>query len=87
MLRVKPSPNEELPEKFQDNPSYEELSARNFFIDRCIDRAQMIDELSHELVVLRNNYEEVLRRLNKYEPTEELPEKEYDPNEYAFGGS
>lgn len=83
---VKPSPNEELPEELQDNPSDAESFARNFLIDRCLGREQIIKELSQELIAVRNNYEEVLRRLNKYEPTEELPEAEYDPYKYDFMG-
>lgn len=52
---------------------------------RLEERGEIINEISCELAEVRLNYEEVLRRLNKYEPTEELPERQYKHDGVSIG--
>lgn len=43
-------------------------SVEVFLSKRCLDRAELLYEISHELAQVRHNYEEVCKRLKAYEP-------------------
>ena len=78
MIRVE-SPADEYKKHLEETP--EPYSLDRFLMGRCLARQEVIEEISHELAELRLNYNEVLKRLRKYEPTEELPETQYIPFE------
>lgn len=78
-IRVK-SPPEELAEQYALDEAKAKpfRSVEQYLSDMCLDRSELIHELSHELAELRWNYEQVCARLRKYEPDfKELPETEY----------
>jgi hypothetical protein len=85
-LKVKPSATDEHADVYNEHRQDIEESVHRFLCERLEDRMRIINEISFELAQVRCNYEEVLRRLNKYEPTEELPEREYDPNVDEYNG-
>jgi hypothetical protein len=78
MIRVK-SPPEELAEIYA-NETPEQSSIKVWISDRCFERGELVNELSHELAELQCDYDDVCRRLKKYEPDFVAPEiKPYDP--------
>jgi len=81
-IRVK-SPNEELAEVYAQEEKLAEpyKSVELFLSDRCAERLEIINELSHELAELRFHYEQVCYRLKQHVPDFVPPEeKPYDPN-------
>lgn len=68
-LRVTPPPPElqEQYEKEQEE-SHKFESVEMFLSNRCFERGEIIHEISKELAQVRLNYEDVCKRLQKYEP-------------------